>query len=165
MWDDPAKLSQSHEGRGCRKWEPASVSASAGNRIAAFLLAPALDRRLAAGASLDESVLLAARAQMLCSLAQRQRLTRSWLAVLHSAARKPGLLSSRTSLRRSAVASAHGDIRLMLAVVQGTPAIRPRGLALAHLLLTDGTGPLHNRRSGVDLATAVREAARQMRAR
>jgi hypothetical protein len=137
----------------------------AGNRIAARLLAPALDRRLAAGASPDESVLLAARARLLSSRAQRQRLTRCWLGVLERAARKPAPLSARTPLRRGAIAAAQGDIRLMLAVVQGTPAIRPQGLALARALLTDGAGPLYNRRSGADLAAAIRDATRRMRSR
>jgi hypothetical protein len=110
-------------------------------------------------------VLLAARARLLCSPAQRQRLTRSWLGVLDRATRKPVTLSARMPLRRGAIAAAQGDIRLMLAVVQGAPAIRPQGLALARALLTDGTGPLYNRRSGAELAAAVRDATRRMRSR
>ncbi len=137
----------------------------AGNRIAARLLAAALDRRLAAGASPNESVLLAARARLLSSPAERQRLTRGWLGVLDRAARKPVPLSPRMPLRRGVIAAAQGDIRLMLAVVQGTPAICPQGLALARVLLTDGAGPLYNRRSSADLAAVVRDATRRMRSR
>jgi hypothetical protein len=135
-----------------------------GNRIAARLLAAALDQRLAAGAPPEGSVLLAARACQLSSPAQRRRLTRGWLAVLDQAARPPVPRSPRTPLRRAAILGAQGDIRLMLAVVQGTPAISVQGMALAGMLLTDATGPLCNPRSGTDLAAAVRNATQRMRA-
>jgi hypothetical protein len=137
----------------------------AGNRIAARLLAAALDQRLAAGAPPEDSALLAARARQLSSAAQRQQLTRGWLAVLDRAARPPVPLSPRMPLRRAAIAGAQGDIRLMLAVVQGRPAIGAQGLALARMLLMDGAGPLYEPGSGADLAAAVRDATRRMRAR
>jgi hypothetical protein len=136
----------------------------AGNQIAARLLASVLDRRLAAGAAPDDGALLAARAYQLASAAQRQRLTRGWLAALDRADRPPLPRSPRMPLLRARIAAAQGDIRLMLAVVQGTPAIRAEGVALARMLLTDGTGPLYNPRSCVDLAAAVQDATRRMRA-
>jgi hypothetical protein len=141
-------------------------SQHAGSRIAARLLAAALDQRLAAGAAPEESVLLAARARQLSSAAQRQQLTRGWLAVLDRAARPPeslSPLSPRMPLRRTAIAGAQGDIRLMLAVVQGRPAIGAQGIALARMLLMDGAGPLYKSGSGADLAAAVRDATGRMR--
>jgi len=53
----------------------------------------------------------------------------------------------------------------MLAVLAGPLPITARGAAVASALLSDGTGPLHNRHSGLDLGTAIREATRLMTAR
>ena len=50
----------------------------------------------------------------------------------------------------------------MLAVLAGPLPVGARGAAMASLLLSDGTGPLHNRRSPLDLGAAVRQATRQM---
>jgi hypothetical protein len=50
----------------------------------------------------------------------------------------------------------------MLAVLAGALPIAARGAAMASVLLSDGTGPLHSRRSPLDLGAAVREATRQM---
>jgi len=51
----------------------------------------------------------------------------------------------------------------MLAVLAGPVPVAARGVAMVSVLLTDGTGPLHNRRSALDLGAAVREATTQMR--
>ncbi len=152
-----------HEGMTTRTENPpAPDSTRARDRVAARLLATALDQRLAAGANPADSALLAARASQLASPVQRQRLTRGWLAVLDRAARPRVPLSPRVPLRRAALGSAQGDIRLMLAVVQGRPVVGIQGIALARTLLTDGTGALYNARSGGDLAVAVRDATRLM---
>lgn len=50
----------------------------------------------------------------------------------------------------------------MISVLIGGRPIDARGAAMASWLLRDGTGPLYNRRSPVDLGAAVREATRQM---
>jgi hypothetical protein len=50
----------------------------------------------------------------------------------------------------------------MLAVLAGPLPVAARGAAMASSLLSDGTGPLHNRHSPRGLGTAVREATRQM---
>lgn len=50
----------------------------------------------------------------------------------------------------------------MLALLAGPSPIAARGAAMASLLLSDGTGPLHHHRSALDLGAAVREATRQM---
>jgi hypothetical protein len=135
------------------------------NQLTARLLAAVLDRRLAAGASPGSSVLLAARARQLSSPAQRQRLTRGWLVALDQATRPPWPLSPRVRPLRGPIVAAQGDIRLMLAVVQGTPVLGARGMALARMLLSDGAGPLYNPRCSEDLVAAVQDATRLMRAR
>ena len=50
----------------------------------------------------------------------------------------------------------------MLTVLTGVLPISARGAAMASVLLSDGTGPLHNRHSPLDLGVEVREATRQM---
>lgn len=50
----------------------------------------------------------------------------------------------------------------MISVLTSGRPIDSRGAALASSLLSDGTGPLYNRRSVVDLGSEVRRATRQM---
>ncbi|MDX6337262.1 MAG: hypothetical protein QOG05_4602 [Streptosporangiaceae bacterium] len=50
----------------------------------------------------------------------------------------------------------------MIDVLAGPRPITPRGAAMASSLLSDGTGPVHNRHSPRDLGAAVRDATRQM---
>jgi hypothetical protein len=52
----------------------------------------------------------------------------------------------------------------MLAVLACPLPISARGAAMAGVLLGDGTGPLHNPHSTRDLAAAVRDATRAMKA-
>jgi hypothetical protein len=52
--------------------------------------------------------------------------------------------------------------RELVAALTGALPIAARGAAMASVLLSDGTGPLHNYRSPLDLGAAVREATRQM---
>lgn len=49
-----------------------------------------------------------------------------------------------------------------LAALTGALPIAARGATMASVLLSDGTGPLHNHRSPLDLGAAVREATRQI---
>lgn len=85
-----------------------------------------------------------------------------WDHVLEVTRRPPVPRTPRGPLCRSRIAAAEGDVREMLAVLTGTPPITARGAAMASVLLSDGTGPLHSRRSPLDLGAAVREATRQM---
>jgi Zinc-binding dehydrogenase len=66
----------------------------------------------------------------------------------------------RAPLCRHRIAAAEGDVRELLAVLAGALTIAARGSAMASMLLSDGTGPLHNYRSPLDLGAAVREATR-----
>jgi hypothetical protein len=50
----------------------------------------------------------------------------------------------------------------MITVLAGVLPITARGAAMANVLLSDGTGPLHNRHCPLDLGAEVREATRQM---
>lgn len=132
------------------------------DRFLARALAPSLDRELAAGCLPGFSRPMAIRAERLTSPAGRRSLADGWERVLDQANRPPAALTPRGPLCRGRIAAAEGDVRDLLAVLGGALPIAVRGAAMAHELLTDGTGPLYNYRSPLDLGAALREATRQL---
>jgi hypothetical protein len=132
------------------------------DRLLARVLAPSLDRQLASGRPAGSSRALANRAEHLTSPEGRRELVQRWAAVLDRAGRPPALLTSRAPLSRGALAAAEQDVREMLAVLAGDLPIDARGAATASWLLSDGTGPLYNLRSPVNLGAVVREATQQL---
>jgi hypothetical protein len=78
------------------------------------------------------------------------------------AVRPPAPVPLRGPLCRGAVAAAEAEVREMIAVLNGRLPVSARGAAMASWLLSDGTGPLHNHRSPIELSAAVRAATRQM---
>jgi hypothetical protein len=132
------------------------------DRFVARMLAASLDRQLAAGHLPLSSPALAIRARQIVSPAGRRELVQDWIHVLDLAGRSPVPISSHGPLCRGAVAAAERDVREMIGVLASGLPIAPRGAALARRLLIDGTGPLHNHRSPLDLTAAVRAATRQM---
>jgi hypothetical protein len=135
------------------------------DRFTGRLLAPSLDRELAAGRPPQSSRALADRARQIVSPAGRRKLAQNWIHVVNLSVRPPVPLPLHGTLRRGAVAAAERDVREMIAVLASGVPIAARGAALASWLLSDGTGPLHNYRSTLELSAAVREATRQMRSR
>jgi hypothetical protein len=131
------------------------------DRFRARALAASLDRELAAGCPPGFSPALAIRAGEIVSSAERGELARRWANVLDQASRGPYPRSPR-ALRRGAVITAEEDLREMISALTSGLPIEVRGAAMASRLLTDGTGPLYNPRSVVQLGTAVRAATRQM---
>ena len=132
------------------------------DRLLARVRAPSLDRRLAAGCPAGISRALAIRARQIASPAGRRELAQRWDHVLDLAGRPPVPRTPRAPLRRDRIAAAERDVREMLTILAGPLPITARGAAMASSLLSDGTGPLHNRRSPIGLGAAVREATRQM---
>jgi hypothetical protein len=131
-------------------------------RVLARVLAPSLDLQLATGRPARSSNTLVIRAQKITSPDGRLGLARGWIKVMDSAGRRPAPPTPRAPLCRDRIAAAEWDVRGMIAVLASGRPIAARGAAMASGLLTDGTGPLYNRRSAVDLAFVVREATRQM---
>ena len=78
------------------------------------------------------------------------------------ASRPPVPRTPLAPLCRGRIAAAEGDVRELLATLTGALPVAVRGVAMARVLLSDGTGPLHSYRSPLDLRAAVREATRQM---
>jgi hypothetical protein len=128
------------------------------DRLLARVLASSLDRQLAAGCPPRSSRALAIRAREIVSLPARRELAQRWASVLDRAGRRP----VPRPLRRGAVIAATADLRAMISVLTSGLPIGARGAAMASWLLSDGTGPLYNHRSPVELSAIVREATTQM---
>jgi hypothetical protein len=147
---DPGDLARLHGSR-LRLWDQAIA------RGRGF----SLDLRLAEGSSPDGDRLIAARARMLVSPANRERLARGWDRLLRTA-RQPPSRGRATPLRRARVLAAEPDIYELQRSLRSPLPVPVRGVAMARQILVDASGPVYNRRSEVDLRIAIQEAIRQM---
>jgi hypothetical protein len=140
-------------------WIPATVNADAKwIRALARIRATSLDRRLAAGESAATDRLLAARAHQIVARQGRLRLADDWEHLL-TRARQPNVpRSPRLPLQSTPILAAEHHVRKLIAVIREPAHVNPRGIALAHLLLTDGTGPIYNPRRSADLVAALHTA-------
>jgi hypothetical protein len=68
----------------------------------------------------------------------------------------------RIPLQRSRVLAADADIRRLIVALRASAPVPARGVAIARMLLNDGTGPLYNARSTLPLGAAVRDAIRHL---
>jgi hypothetical protein len=141
---------------------PASYDHRPWDRLLVRLRAPSLDRQLAAGRSPGSGPALVLRAGEIISPPGRRELAQRWEHVLDLARRPPAAMTPRGPLCRGRIAAAERDVQEMLAVLTGALPITARGAAMASVLLSDGIGPLHNRRSPLDLGAEVRQATTQM---
>ncbi len=136
------------------------------NRSIARLGAASLDHQLATGTPPGWSRALAARAHQLTDPAACRALAEDWGHLL-DACRQPGTARNpRTPLCRDRILAAETDIRDLLTVLAAISEARPEsasGVAMASMLLRDGTGPLYNQHSPTDLSTAIVNATTHMR--
>jgi hypothetical protein len=131
------------------------------HRLLAGARAPSLDRQLAAGRPPSSSQALADRAREIVTPTARRELAQRWTRVLDRAS-QPVPRFVGAPLQRNAVIAAGQDLHEMISVLTSGLPVDARGTAMASSLLRDGTGPLYNRRSIVDLGAMVRAATRQM---
>ncbi len=122
------------------------------DRVRAHIHSLTLDAELAAGEPVAADRLRAVRAAMLVAPALRRQLAKGWQGVLLHPNR--GIIP----VRRSEVLAAQDDIHELVAALRCAGPVAPRGVAIANLLLTDGTGPLYTPREGLDLRDRIREA-------
>ena len=132
--------------------------------ILAILFGHVLDRQLASGRSPAASSVVAARAEYLLSQ-HRWELVQSWQRVLDQAGRAPRARNPHAPLCRDRIIGAGGDVRIMLEALSSALPVSARGVAMAGLLLSDGTGPLYNRNCAMDLPAALREVTTHLHAR
>ncbi len=106
-------------------------------------LAPVpLDRALAAGADPARSAALTRRAALLSSRHARRRTAAGFRGVLSEPARRSGL-SAVAASDRAAVDVARPALEQLERAIRERDSMRPQGLALAHLLLSDPDSPLY----------------------
>jgi hypothetical protein len=142
--DDPARA-------GWFKAEPANGWI----RLLARLRASSLDRQLASGLAPESSRTMAARAEMLVSRPWRQSLAENWRELSERAVGKPALLTGRAPLCRDRIIGADRHIREMVRALSTPLPVPAQGVAMASCLLTDGAGPLYNRKCAMDLSGAL----------
>jgi hypothetical protein len=129
------------------------------DRRLARMLSWRLDGELAAGRPPEWSRLHAARADQLVSPPFRTELADNWDRVLGIATGSvTGSGPARRLLRKDPVAEAAPQIRELTTVLRASAPVPARGVASAHRLLTDGTGPLFNQASKTVLSEAVANA-------
>ena len=115
-----------------------------------------LDAQLAAGAAPESNHVIGLRARALVVPARRQRLASDWDRLVTVARERPA--TARVPLRRDRIVAAEADIRELQRSLRASAPVPARGVAIASALLTDGSGPVYNRNSRVDLRAAVQEA-------
>ena len=123
-----------------------------------------LDRRLAEGADPDSDPLLHTRAERLVTPASRAVLA-AGLERAVAAAHDPGAaLSSSAPVRRGPVRGARHELMGLAGELRHMPHPRPRGVAMAELLLTEGSSVLFTAESSAEVARAARDAVDHLRA-
>jgi hypothetical protein len=127
------------------------------DRVRARLLARALDRALAAGAPSESEAAVALRARRLTEISKRAELART-LSQLVNRARQASSPTSQAPIARRAVLSATEELSELASELVAPGPVGAGGVAQVQLLISDGTGPLYNPQSGIDLTTAVRRA-------
>jgi hypothetical protein len=131
-------------------------------RLLASLFGHVLDRQLAAGCSPESGQLRAARAERLVSTPERRRLLRDWEKVVDEAFTSPRARNPHAPVGRERIVDAMEDVRTMLAALSTPFPVSARGVAMASLMLSDGTGPLYNKACAVPLSTALRRVTAEL---
>jgi hypothetical protein len=118
-----------------------------------------LDQDLAGGASPEDSVELALRAQLLVRPRHRRELARSMGRLLSTAQRSPYGGRLPVPACRERVRECEDEIGELIWRLQARGPVAARGVAKVGLLLADASGPLYRRSSPDDLRARVRDAA------
>jgi hypothetical protein len=118
----------------------------------------ALDAQLADGESPDDDRLRMVRAELLTSPRGRAEIASRWETVLDRCVLPSEGGRLRIPLQYQQIRVAEPGIRRLLAALTSGQAVSAQGVAMASLLLTDGTGPLYNPARSEDLRACVSAA-------
>jgi hypothetical protein len=135
------------------------------DRVLARMFGASLDRQLAGGGAPESSDLLAARAQQIVSIRNRQQQARNWENLLHGArstSGRHGAYHPALPVRGHGVVAAEPMVRELVRCLTTPLPVRARGVAMATGLLTDALGPVYNPRSDVSLTAALDAAITQL---
>ena len=133
------------------------------DRVRARLRARALDRALAAGAPSESEAAVALRARRLTEISKRAELARALSQLVNRARQASSIPTSRAPIARRAVLGATDELSQLASELVAPGPVGAGGVAQVQLLISDGTGPLYNPYSRIDLATAVRRAIEALR--
>ncbi len=127
------------------------------SRALSRMSARSLDRKLAEGSPPESHLLLAARAQVLVSPDERLALAHRWSDLLTYARRSPNPRNPKAPINRETLLANEPAIRALLELLVAPTPGQISGIAKLSWLLSDGTGPVYNRRTATDLAGALRD--------
>ena len=132
------------------------------DRLLTRLRGSALDGQLAAGQEPEHSCRLALRAAQLVAPGNREQLAAAWerMIVRAQSPRRPG--DPTAPLARAPIAAARRQISELTAALRVARPVPAGGVAMARLLLTDGSGPLYSSRAPVALSAALAETIRRL---
>jgi len=114
------------------------------DRLFARLKSASLDQELAEGSLPQTSRLHAARADQLVSPSFRTELADNWERRLLMATGRTPPGQGRFVLSYERIAEAEPQIQELITLLRAPSPVAARGVAVANLLLIDGTGPLYN---------------------
>jgi hypothetical protein len=132
------------------------------DRLASGWLSTHLDAQLAAGRSPDHGRLRAVRAAVLVDPSARAKLANYWEHLLERASTAPAAIGGRAPLAREQILAARPEIVELGSALRANSPVPARGVALATVLLTDGTGPVYSRHSRRDLRAELRTTIRRL---
>jgi len=137
------------------------------NRLVVAAVGYRLDRALAAGRAPESGRLLALRAQTLVDPATRAGVARRLRAVVAQAqarAAPPRVRGRdlRVPVCAEAVRRSRDQLELLAAGLETPAPVAAGGVAAARVLLSDGMGPLFDRRRADDLERSALAALRQL---
>jgi hypothetical protein len=133
------------------------------DRVRARLRARTLDRALAAGAPSESAPAVALRARRLTETSKRAELARTLSQLVSRARRASSPAATQVPIARRAVLDAIEELSELASELVAPGPVGASGVAQVQLLISDGTGPLYNPQSRIDLATAVRRAIEALR--
>lgn len=128
------------------------------DRLVAKARSLTLDAELAGGCAPDTERRRLVRAEMLASRRTRVALADGWELVLARSVRPRRAGLARIPLQYQQVRAAEAAIRGLVWALRSGRAVNVQGVAMASLLLTDGTGPLYNPAPSEDLRADIKAA-------
>jgi hypothetical protein len=116
------------------------------------------DQRLADGADPDSDRLLKLRTARLATPAARARAATGLENVVATIDKPPTPFSAAVPVRRRPLRGARHELMALAGDLRHMPAVNPRGVAMAGLLITDPCSPLYTATSSDEVVLAVHEA-------